>query len=104
MDNSAEFPKPIFLKSRRRYFLRHQLENYKRALAGMALIDESTVSVIEYVSAHQVALELGQSPSGSHVPEVDRLATARGQDLSIGGECHPGSRKAFQIHIEYLFG
>ncbi len=45
---TVEFPTPI-IKNGRRYFLRHQLENYKRSLAGLPLIDENGVSVIELV-------------------------------------------------------
>jgi hypothetical protein len=56
----VEFPAPI-TKNGRRYFIRHQLENYKRALAGLPLIDENNVSVIELVPAPQAAEELGQS-------------------------------------------
>jgi hypothetical protein len=57
---NVECPNPI-TKNGRKYFLRHQLENYKRALAGLPLIDESDVSVIELVPAPQAAKELGQS-------------------------------------------
>jgi hypothetical protein len=58
--STAEFPTPI-TKNGRKYFLRHHLENYKRALAGLPLIDESSVSVVEFVPAPQAAEELGQS-------------------------------------------
>jgi hypothetical protein len=58
--SNAEFPTAI-VKHGRKYFLRHQLENYKRALAGLPLIDEGGVSVIELVPAPQAAEELGQS-------------------------------------------
>lgn len=58
--SSTEFPTAI-VKNGRKYFLRHQLENYKRALAALPLIDESDVSVIELVPAPQAAEELGQS-------------------------------------------
>jgi hypothetical protein len=58
--SSVEFPTPI-IKNGRRYFLRHQLENYKRGLGGLPLIDEASVSVIELVPAPQAAEELGQS-------------------------------------------
>jgi hypothetical protein len=60
MSHNAEFPSPI-VKNRRNYFLRHQLENYKRSLAGLPLIDENNVSVVELVPAPQAAEELGQS-------------------------------------------
>jgi hypothetical protein len=58
--SSVEFPTPIE-KNGRKFFLRHQLENYKRALAGLPLIDDSDVSVVEFVPAPQAAEELGQS-------------------------------------------
>jgi hypothetical protein len=58
--SSPKLPTPI-LKNGRKYFLRHQLENFKRALAGLPLIDENDVSVIELVPAPQAAQELGQS-------------------------------------------
>ena len=54
-----DFPRPIN-RNGRKFFMRHQLEAYKRALAGLPPIDGET-SVIEFVSAPQVAEELGQS-------------------------------------------
>jgi hypothetical protein len=58
--SNPELPATI-TKNGRKYFIRHQFENYKRALAGLPLIDENGVSVIELVPAPQAAEELGQS-------------------------------------------
>ena len=58
--SSVEFPAPI-TKNGRKFFIRHKLENYKRALAGLPLIDESGVSIIELVPALQAAGELCHS-------------------------------------------
>jgi hypothetical protein len=58
--NAIEFPSPI-TKNGRNYFLRHQLENYKRGLAGLPLIPDGAVPVIELVPAPRAAEEIGRS-------------------------------------------
>jgi len=54
----SEFPAPIE-KNGRKFFIRHQIENYKRSLAGMTLIAEDAVRIVEFVPAQQAADELG---------------------------------------------
>ena len=60
MSPSVKFPDSITLNGRK-FFIRHEIENHKRALAGLPLIKEASVSVVEFVPAPQVAEELGQS-------------------------------------------
>ena len=79
MAATIELPEPI-TRSGRKFFLRHQLENYKRGLAGLPLIDENNVSVVELVPAPQAAEELGQSRRtlGRRMVSVKRENTAPG--------------------------
>jgi hypothetical protein len=77
MSPSAEFPSPV-TKNGRNYFLRHQLENYKRGLAGLPLIPDCAVAVIELVPAPQAAEELGHSRRtlGRHMAGAKTTAAA----------------------------
>jgi hypothetical protein len=50
------FPNPIN-RNKRLYFVRHEVENYKRALLGMT--GQEPTAVIEWVPAGQVAKEFG---------------------------------------------
>jgi hypothetical protein len=59
-DAPARLPTAID-RNGRKFFVRAQFENYKRSIAGLPLIDENYVSVLEFVSTEQAAAELGAS-------------------------------------------
>ena len=57
MTVKPEFPTPVDVNGRK-FFTRHDLENYKRALAGLPLIQPD--NVIALVPAGQAAVELAR--------------------------------------------
>jgi|HubBroStandDraft_6_1064221.scaffolds.fasta_scaffold2408012_2 hypothetical protein len=55
-----EAPKPVRL-GKRLFFDRHEVENYKRRLLGLPLLERDEREPIELVSARQFSEELGRS-------------------------------------------
>ena len=67
MADAAKFPEPV-TRNGRKFFIRHQLENYKRALAGLPLLPENTIAVVELVRRLRPPANLAEpsQPRPSH--------------------------------------
>jgi hypothetical protein len=59
MSKEPEFPTPTRI-GRRLFFDRHVIENYKRELLGLPLLERDPREPIEFVGAIQVSEELGR--------------------------------------------
>ena len=73
--SKPEFPTPTKIRGRL-FFDRHDIENYKRGILGLALFERDPKAPIELVSAIQVAEEMGRHRRtiGRRILEARRAA------------------------------